>query len=189
MSYVPTLAQARELMEEFNAEEFHRRHAEIVSGVMGFFAREFDPENEEYWAVVGMLHDLDFERYPDEHCVKEIEIMRGRDIDESVIRACACHGYGLVPVEFAPERKMEKVLFAIDELTGLIGAVAMIRPSKSVDDLEVKSVMKKFKQPTFAAGCSRDVIAQGAEGLEMTTEELADRTIAAMRSLNPRLGI
>lgn len=183
MSAIPTLAEARELMQEYNTEDFHRRHAETVSGVLGYFAREYDPSNEEYWRVVGMLHDLDFERYPDEHCVKTVEIMRERGIDEGVIRSCASHGWGLTDVEFEPTLPMEKALFAVDELTGLIGAVALMRPSKSVSDLEVKSVKKKFKQPSFAAGCSREVIQKGAEMLGVELDELIGKTILAMREM------
>ncbi len=183
MSKIPSLSEARELMQEFNSAEFHRRHAETVSGVMGYFAKEYDPTNEEYWRVVGMLHDLDFEQYPDEHCVKCVEIMREKGIDEGVIRSCASHGFGMTGTEFEPELPMEKALFAVEELTGLIGAVALMRPSKSVSDLEVKSVKKKFKQPSFAAGCSRETIQKGADMLAIELDALIDKTILAMREL------
>lgn len=182
MSKIPTLMEAQALLEEYNREEFHLRHAKIVSGVMAYFAREFDPENEEFWAVVGLLHDLDFEQFPEEHCIKSQEIMRERGIDERIVRAAASHGYGLT-VDIEPEHIMEKILYATDELTGLIGAVAIMRPSKSVSDLELKSVRKKFKTPAFAAGCSREVITQGAEMLGWTVDELIEKTILAMRSL------
>ncbi|MEG2633303.1 MAG: hydrolase [Oscillospiraceae bacterium] len=183
MSYIPTAEQAREIMCRYNSEDFHRRHAEIVSGVMGFFAAEYDSENVEYWKSVGMLHDLDFEQFPEEHCTKEQQLMREMDIDEGVIRACVSHGYGMCAADVKPERQMEKVLFAVDELTGLIGAVALMRPSKSVSDLELKSVKKKFKTPAFAAGCSREVISSGAEMLGIEIDELIEKTILAMRSL------
>ena len=185
MSHVPTLTEARELLGQYNKEPFHLRHAEIVSGVMGWFAQQYDPENVEYWQVVGMLHDLDFEQWPEQHCVKCQELMREADIDESIIRACASHGYGIVDItsEFPPERQMEKILFAVDELTGLIGAAAIMRPSKSVAVIEVSSVKKKFKDKKFAAGCSREVISQGAEMLGWSLEELMEKTILAMRSL------
>lgn len=164
------------------------RHGEIVSGVMGWFAGELAPDNVEFWEVVGLLHDLDFERWPEEHCVREQQLMREMDLDEALIRAAASHGYG-ISVDIKPELPMEKVLYAVDELTGLIGAVALMRPSRSVSDLEVKSVMKKFKTPAFAAGCSRKVISDGAEMLGWELTELIDRTIQAMRSLPPELGL
>ncbi|HHV32508.1 HDIG domain-containing metalloprotein [Caproiciproducens sp. LBM24188] len=188
MSYVPTMEQAQQLLEEYNQDEFHLRHAKIVSGVMGYFAKEYDPENVEFWKVVGLLHDLDFERYPEQHCVKSQEIMRERGIDERIVRATASHGYGIT-VDIKPEHIMEKVLYAVDELTGLIGAVALMRPSKSVSDLELKSVRKKFKSLNFAAGCSREVIQNGADMLGWTLDDLISRTILAMRSLMDTMDI
>ena len=182
MAFIPTIEQARQWMEEYNQDSFHRRHAEIVSGVMGYFAKEYEPGKEQLWRVVGMLHDLDFEQYPEQHCVKEQEILRDLGADEVVIRAVASHGYPMV-VDIEPESMMEKLLSAVDELTGLIGAVAIVRPSKSVSDLELKSVKKKFKDSHFAAGCSREVIRDGAERLGWTLDELIRRTILAMRSL------
>lgn len=181
MSFIPSVQQARELLEEYNKEEFHLRHGQIVSGVMGYFAKELDPEREDYWRVVGMLHDLDFEQFPEEHGVREQQIMGERDIDPTIIRACASHVWPGVDIK--PEREMEKVLYAVDELTGLIGAVAIMRPSKSVSDLELKSVKKKYKTPAFAAGCSREVISQGAQMLGWELDDLISRTILAMRSL------
>ena len=179
---IPTLDEARTLLKEYNAEPFHLKHAEIVSGVMAYFARELGYENEvDFWAVVGLLHDLDFERYPEEHCIKEQEIMRAAGIDESIIHATASHGYGLT-VDIKPEHTMEKVLYATDELTGLIGAVALMRPSKSVADLELKSVKKKYKTTSFAAGCSREVIERGAEMLGWSLDDLISKTILAMRA-------
>ena len=182
MSYIPTPDQAYEILKDYNKDDFHLKHGRIVAGVMEYFAKEYDPENMAYWKTVGMLHDLDFELYPEEHCIKLQEIMKELDIDESVIHAAASHGY-LLTVDIEPVRYMEKVLYAVDELTGLIGAVALMRPSKSVSDLEVKSVMKKYKNANFAAGCSREVINRGAQMMDVELNELIDKTIHAMRSL------
>ena len=177
-----TREEAWELLNEYNKEPFHLVHAETMEGVMRYYANELGyAEDADYWAMVGLLHDLDFEIYPDQHCTKSQEIMREHGLDESLIRSTASHGYGLV-VDIKPEHEMEKILFATDELTGLIGAVAIMRPSKSVMDLELKSVKKKFKTPSFAAGCSRDVISQGAEMLEWEIDDLISRTILAMRT-------
>ena len=179
---IPTPDQAWELLCEYNEGEFHRKHAQTVGGVMRWFAQELGyGDQADYWQVVGILHDLDFEQWPDEHCTKSQELMRARGIDESVIRATASHGYGLT-VDIKPEHQMEKVLFATDELTGLIGAAALMRLSKSVNDLEVKSVKKKYKDKKFAAGCSREVIQQGAEMLGWELDDLIGRTILAMRA-------
>ena len=180
---IPNLKQAAGLLAEYNKEEFHIKHAETVSAVMGWFAGKHDPDNQEYWRVVGMLHDIDFEAHPEEHCVKGIEILRGENIDEGIIKSALSHGFGMTGTPYEPELYMEKVLFAIDELTGLIGAVTLMRPSKSVADLETPSVMKKFKDKKFAAGCSRETIRAGAEKLGMTLEELIHETILAMREL------
>ena len=171
-------------MAVYNKKEFHIKHVCIVEGVMKYFAQEYDPENEEFWGLVGLLHDVDFEQFPDDHCVRGIEILRSYDIDESLIRAAMSHGYGLSGVEFEPVHIMEKILYATDELTGLIGAVAIMRPSRSVQDLELKSVKKKFKQPSFAAGCSRETIQRGADMLNWQLDELITRTITAMRTLD-----
>ena len=177
------VTKAREILEEHNKEAFHLRHAEVVSGVMRYFAREFDPEQEEFWTVVGLLHDVDFEEYPEMHCVKGEELLRAKGVDERVIRAAMSHGWGLTGTAHQPEHIMEKILFACDELTGLIGAVTLMRPSKSVQDLELKSVKKKFKDKKFAAGCSREVIEQGSEMLDWSLDELIERTIMAMRTI------
>lgn len=179
-----TREQAWELLNEYNKGEFHLKHGQIVGDVMRWYANELGYGDEaDFWETVGLLHDLDFEMYPDEHCIKSQEIMREKGLDERLIRATASHGYGLhfdgLP---EPQHEMEKVLFATDELTGLIGAVALMRPSKSVEDLEVKSVKKKYKDKKFAAGCSRDVIAQGAERLGWELDMLLERTLEAMRS-------
>ena len=149
---------------------------------MEHFAKELDYADEaDFWGVVGLLHDLDFEQYPDQHCIKSQELMREEGLDESIIHATASHGYAIT-VDIKPEHLMEKVLYATDELTGLIGAVAIMRPSKSVMDMEVSSLKKKYKDKKFAAGCSRDVIQTGAERLGWTLEELMEKTILAMRS-------
>ncbi len=177
-----TKQEALSLLQEYNKGEFHLKHGRIVGDVMRYFANELGYGDEaDFWETVGILHDLDFEMYPQEHCVKEQEIMREKGLDERLIRATASHGYGIC-VDIKPEHEMEKVLYATDELTGLIGAVAVMRPSKSVSDLEVSSVKKKFKDKKFAAGCSRDVIKNGAEMLGWTLEELFEKTILAMRA-------
>lgn len=171
---------AWELLTQYNKEHFHLKHALTVEGTMRYFAKELGYD-EEFWGIVGLLHDLDFEMFPNEHCIKEQEIMREQGIDESVIHAVASHGYALT-VDIKPEHEMEKVLYAVDELTGLIGAVALMRPSKSVSDLELKSVKKKYKTANFAAGCSREVIERGADMLGWELDDLINRTILAMRS-------
>lgn len=188
MSYIPTVEESYELLKQYNKDDFHLKHGRIVSGVMGYFAKEYDPERVDYWRAVGMLHDLDFELYPEEHCIKGQELMKEAGIEEGIIRAAASHGYGIT-VDIKPELMMEKILYAVDELTGLIGAVAIMRPSKSVSDLEVKSVMKKFKTVNFAAGCSREVISNGAEMLGWELSDLIGRTILAMRSLIPEMDL
>ena len=178
-----TRDEAWALLTEYNKEEFHLKHAQIVEGVMRYFADELGYGDEvDFWGNVGLLHDLDFEQFPEEHCKKEIEIMRSRGIDERLIQATASHGYAIT-VDIKPEHEMEKVLYATDELTGLIGAVALMRPSKSVKDLELKSVKKKYKSLNFAAGCSREVIQRGADMLGWTLDELIEKTIAAMRMI------
>ena len=174
------------LLTEYNKEGFHLKHARIVENVMRWFAEASGYGGEaDFWAVVGLLHDLDFEMYPEEHCVKEQEIMRERGLDERLVRAAASHGYALT-VDIKPEHMMEKILYAVDELTGLIGAVALMRPSKSVMDLEVKSVRKKYKTQNFAAGCSREVIERGAAMLGWELDELIEKTILAMRYAEER---
>ena len=180
MSFIPTAAQAEEIVKKYNQDAFHLQHAETVSKVMREFAKEYDAGNEEYWAAVGMLHDIDFELYPEQHCVKAVELLHDNNIEESVIHAVVSHGYGLC-ADVAPERYMEKVLFAVDELTGLIGAAALMRPT-GISDMEVKSITKKFKDKKFAAGCSRDVIAQGAGMLGMELPVLFEKTLNAMRA-------
>lgn len=174
--------EAWNLLRQYNKESFHLRHALTVEGIMRYFAKELGyADQEEYWGIVGLLHDLDFELYPEEHCVKSQELMREHGVDESIIRSTASHGWSLTAANIEPEHQMEKVLFAIDELSGLIGAAALMRPSKSVQDMELKSLKKKFKDKHFAAGCSRDVIKQGADILGWPLDELMEKTIAAMR--------
>ena len=180
MSHIPTPEQAEELVKQYNKEPFHIQHAETVSKVMGEFAREYDPENVDFWRTVGMLHDIDFELYPEQHCVKANEMLHELDIDEEVIHAVISHGYGIC-IDVEPVKYMEKVLFAVDELTGLIGAAALMRPT-GISDMEPKSVMKKFKDKKFAAGCSRDVIRQGAEMMGVELNELVAMTLDAMRA-------
>ena len=175
--------KAQEILEKYNKEPFHLQHAVMVSGVMRYFAKEFDPGREDYWAAVGLLHDIDFGMYPEEHCVKGEEILKTEGYDEDFIRSALSHGWGMTGSRFEPEQTMEKILYACDELTGLIWAVTLMRPSKSTLDLEVSSVKKKFKDKKFAAGCSRDVVRSGAEMLGWELDELFERTIAAMRSL------
>ena len=177
-----TREKAWELLKEYNKEPFHLKHALTVEGVMKYFSRQLGyGDEEEFWGIVGLLHDLDFEQFPNEHCIKEQEIMRDRGIDERVIRAAASHGY-LLTVDIEPIHEMEKVLYATDELTGLIGAAALMRPSKSVSDIELKSVKKKYKSKGFAAGCSREVIERGADMLGWELDDLISRTIEAMKS-------
>ena len=179
---VPTPEEALKLLYEYNEGDFHRKHGRIVGDVMRWFAVDLGYGDEaDYWQTVGILHDIDFEQWPEEHCIKSQELMRSLGIDESIIRSTASHCYG-INVDIKPEHEMEKVLFATDELTGLIGAAAVMRPSKSVSDLEVSSVKKKFKDKKFAAGCSRDVIRQGAEMLGWELDTLFEKTILAMRA-------
>jgi len=158
MSTYITREEAFELLKKYNQEKFHIQHALTVEGVMRWFANELGyGEDAEYWGIVGLLHDIDFEQYPQEHCIKAPELLRNAGVGEDIIHAICSHGYQLT-VDIKPEHEMEKVLYAVDELTGLIGAVALMRPSKTVQDMEVKSVKKKYKSNKFAAGCSREVI-------------------------------
>lgn len=170
------------LLKKHNKEPFHIQHGLTVEGVMKWFAKEYGYEEDiEYWGIVGLLHDIDFEEYPDQHCIKAPELLREAGVGEDIIHAVCSHGYDLT-VDIKPEHEMEKVLYAVDELTGLIGAVALMRPSKSVQDMELKSVKKKYKNANFAAGCSRAVIEKGAQMLGIELDELIQKTILAMRS-------
>ncbi len=170
------------LLCKYNHDPFHLRHALTMEGVMRYFARENGfAQDEEFWGNVGLLHDIDFEQFPEEHCVKAPELLREGGADEPLVHAVCSHGWGIT-VDVRPEHLMEKLLFASDELSGLIWASALMRPSRSVQDLELKSVKKKFKNRKFAAGCSREVITKGAELVGWTLDELIERTILAMRS-------
>ncbi len=177
-----TREQAWNLLTQYNKEPFHLKHAVTLEGVMRYFANQLGHTDEaELWAMVGLLHDLDFEQFPQAHCVKQQQLMAEAGVDAVIIRATASHGWPHA-VDIEPLSDMEKVLYATDELTGLIGAVALMRPSKSVQDMELKSVKKKFKTPAFAAGCSREVIEKGAERLGWALDELISQTILAMRT-------
>ena len=169
-------------LKEYNHEPFHIQHALTVEGVMRWYANELGfGEDADFWATAGLLHDIDFEMWPEQHCLKAPELLEKAGCDADLIHAVCSHGYGLV-CDVEPVHEMEKVLFAADELTGLIGAAARMRPSKSVMDMEVSSLKKKFKDKKFAAGCSRDVITTGAERLGWTLEELMEKTLQAQRS-------
>lgn len=179
--------EALELLKKYNKEPFHIQHGLTVEGVMRYFARETgNGEDEEYWGNVGLLHDIDFELYPEEHCRKAPELLREAGVSEEMIYSICSHGYGLC-CDLEPKHLMEKILFACDELTGLIGAAARMRPSKSVMDMELGSLKKKYKDKRFAAGCSREVINQGAERLGWTLDELLEKTILAMRSCEAKV--
>ena len=174
--------QALDLLKTYNKEPFHLRHALTVEAVMRWFAQELGyGEQADFWATVGLLHDLDFEQWPDEHCVKVRELMEAQGLDAALIHAVVSHGWGH-RVDIKPEHQMEKVLFAVDELTGLIGAAALMRPSRSVQDMELSSLKKKFKDKKFAAGCSRDTISKGAELLGWELSDLLDRSLQAMKA-------
>ena len=175
-----TRSQALALLQKYNQEPFHILHGLTVEGVMRYFAQEMG-EDPDFWGIVGLLHDVDFEQWPEKHCLEAPRLLAEINAEPEMVHAICSHGYGIC-CDVEPTEQMEKVLFAADELTGLIGAAAKMRPSKSVCDMEVSSMKKKFKDKKFAAGCSRDVIRQGAERLGWTLEELMEKTILAMRS-------
>ena len=178
----PTRQQALQLLQKYNKEPFHILHGLTVEGVMGYFAETLGyAEEAEFWKLCGLLHDVDFEMFPEEHCKKAPELLAEIDTPEAMVHAICSHGYGSC-CDVEPIHLMEKVMFAVDELTGLIGAAARMRPSKSVMDMELSSLKKKFKDKKFAAGCSRDVIKEGAERLGWTLDETLEKTILAMRS-------
>jgi len=182
MKVCPDRSTAMALLRKYNSESFHIQHALTVEGVLRWYAGELGHgEDADFWATVGLLHDVDFENWPEEHCVKAPELLSEIGCSEEFIHAVCSHGYGLCS-DVEPVHEMEKVLFAADELTGLIGAAARMRPSKSVSDMELSSLKKKFKDKKFAAGCSRDVIKTGAERLGWDLDTLLDKTILAMRS-------
>jgi predicted hydrolase (HD superfamily) len=171
------------LLTEYNKDPFHLYHARVMEGVMKYFAvKEGFADETDFWGIVGLLHDLDFEQFPSEHCLRQQTIMAEQGVEPAIIRAAASHGWKLT-VDIEPVHRMEKILYATDELTGLIGAVALMRPSKSIRDMEVRSIAKKFKSPAFAAGCSREVIRRGAELLGLPLEELFAQTLEAMKSI------
>ena len=171
--------EAFELLKKYNKDEFHIRHALTVEGAMRYYAKSLGYD-EDFWGLVGLLHDVDFEVYPEEHCKKATDLLKEIDASDEMIHAICSHAYGICS-DVEPIHEMEKVLFAIDELTGLIGAAALMRPSKSVQDMEVSSIKKKFKDKKFAAGCSRDVIKDGAERLGWELDKLFEQTIEAMK--------
>lgn len=177
-----TRENALALLQKYNKEPFHIYHGLTVEGVMKWFAEELGYiEEKEFWGIVGLLHDIDFEEYPEEHCIKAPELLKAAGVSDEVIHGVCSHGYNLT-VDVKPEHEMEKVLYATDELTGLIGAAIKMRPSQSTSDFEVKSLKKKYKDKKFAAGCSRDVIQFGAELLSWDLNKLFEQTILAMRS-------
>ena len=177
-----TREQAYDLLKEYNKDPFHLQHALTVEAVMKWYAKELGyGEEAQYWGIVGLLHDIDFEQYPDQHCIKAPELLREGGVSEDIIHAVVSHGYGIT-VDVAPEHEMEKVLFAADELTGLIWAVALLRPSKSTKNMELKSLKKKYKSKGFAAGCSRDVIERGALQLGWDLDKLLTMTLEAMKA-------
>ena len=180
MKTAVTRSQALALLQKYNQEPFHILHSLTVEGVMRYFAQETG-EDPDFWGIVGLLHDVDFERWPEKHCLEAPRLLAEINAEPEMVHAICSHGYGIC-CDVEPTEQMEKILFAADELTGLIGAAAKMRPSKSVCDMEVSSLKKKFKDKKFAAGCSRDVIRQGAERLGWTIEELMEKTILAMRS-------
>ena len=177
--------KAFKVLLKYNKEKFHIQHALTVEAVMKWFANEFG-HDANYWGIIGLLHDIDFEMYPQEHCTKAPEILKSENYGDDVIHAVCSHGYN-IRVDIKPEHEMEKVLYAVDELTGLIGAAALMRPSKSISDMELKSLKKKFKDKCFAAGCSRDTIQAGAELLEWDLDKLLSMTLEAMRSSEVRI--
>lgn len=182
MRAYPERSAAMELLRKYNSEPFHIQHAWTVEGTMRWYANELGYEEDaEFWATVGLLHDVDFGSWPEQHCLKAPELLAEIGCSEEFIHAVCSHGYGIC-CDVEPEHEMEKVLFAADELTGLIGAAARMRPSKSCQDMELSSLKKKFKDKKFAAGCSRDVIKTGAERLGWELDVLMDKTILAMRS-------
>ncbi len=180
-----TRDRALALLQKYNQEPFHILHALTVEGVMGWFAQE-QGEDVEFWSLCGLLHDVDFEKWPEEHCKRAPELLAEVGASDEMVHAICSHGYGLCS-DVEPAHIMEKILFAVDELTGLIGAAAKMRPSKSVMDMELSSLKKKFKDKKFAAGCSREVIKEGAERLGWTLDEVLEKTILAMRSCEERV--
>ncbi len=177
--------EAVQLLKKYNNEEFHLRHAVTVEQIMKYFAKA-NGEDEEFWGMVGLLHDVDYEKYPNEHCKKAPELLKQINASDEMIHAICSHGYGICS-DVKPEKEMEKILFAVDELTGLIWAAAKMRPSKSTKDMEVSSLKKKFKDKKFAAGCSRDTISKGAENLGWELNELFEKTLGGMKQVEDKV--
>ncbi|WP_138269644.1 HD domain-containing protein [Anaerofustis stercorihominis] len=182
-----TFDEAFEILKKYNKDIFHIRHAITVSSVMGWYCDKLGIEDEKnYWEIVGLLHDVDFELYPNEHCKKAVSILKEENVNDDIIHSVCSHGYGIC-CDIEPTDKMEKVLFAIDELTGIINAAALMRPSKSTKDMPLKSLKKKFKSRGFAAGCDRDVIQKGAEMMGVELNELLSDTLEAMKANEDRI--
>ena len=180
--------QAINLLKRYNSQSFHIQHALTVEQVMGWFAQEQGyGDEQDHWKMVGLLHDIDFGSYPDQHCEVAPSILKDAGFDDNFIHSVTSHAYGICAGSPKPEHKMEKVLYAVDELTGLIGAAALMRPSKSVQDMELKSLKKKFKDKSFAAGCSRDIISQGAQMLDWQLDELLNKALQAMKDVEDEL--
>ena len=177
--------KAIKLLKKYNKEEFHIRHAYTVEQVMRYFAGKYG-EDEDFWGIAGLLHDIDYEVYPDEHCIKAPELLKEINSDDKLIHAVCSHGYGICS-DVEPTHQMEKILFATDELTGLIWAAAKMRPSQSTKDMELKSLKKKYKDKKFASGCSREIIAKGAELLNWDLDKLLDETLKAMQEVEDKI--
>ncbi len=188
MGMIPTREQALAIFRQYNDSEALEKHALAVEGVMRHFAGLYQDPAPDLWGIVGLLHDLDYGRYPEQHCVKSAEILRDNGIDETIIRAVMSHGYGIC-TDVEPQTDLEKVLYTIDELTGLINAAALMRPSKSVMDMELKSLKKKFKTPSFAAGVDREIIRKGADMIGMDLDTVMTEALAGMRSVAASLGL
>jgi putative nucleotidyltransferase with HDIG domain len=186
-THIPTRQEAFALLQEYNSDESLIRHALAVEGVMRYFAQKFG-EDPEKWGIIGLVHDLDYQQFPDQHCTKTAEILPAHDWPEDYVRSVVSHGWGICS-DVEPQEKMEKVLYAVDELTGLVSATALVRPSKSVMDMEPKSVKKKWKDKSFAAGVNREVIQKGAEMLKMELTDLFSETIAGMREVAEGIGL
>ena len=187
MSYIPTPEQALALTKQYNKEPFHIEHAETVGKVLAYFAQEYDPERVDFWRAVGLLHDIDFEQWPEEHCVKALSLLKELDVDEAVIHAVVSHGWGIC-TDVKPETNMEKSLFTVDELTGIIQACARMRPN-GIKDLEIKSFMKKYKDRKFAAKCDRDLIQKGCDLLGMEVRDVAEICIEGMKPHAAEIGL
>lgn len=185
---IPTREQALAILQKYNKSEALVRHGLCVEGAMRYFSRLHPGEDEEKWGIVGLLHDLDYELYPEEHCIKTQELLRAEGVDEEIVRACASHGWGIC-CDIEPVSEMEKTLFTIDELTGLIYAAALMRPSKSVLDMELKSVKKKYKTKSFAAGVDRELIEKGAQMLGMQLDEVIENTLMGLREIAAEIGL